>query len=76
MQDKIEIIFKSYFSFSLTMFMKFVIKFNYFLLINDKALIICCEIMKIIYKTNSNKIFKINKFINKTLQQLARVIIE
>ena len=34
------------------------------------------EIIKIIYKINLNKMSKINKIINKTLRQLARIIIE
>ena len=68
--------FKIHFSFLLTMFMKNVIKFNYFLSIDDKTLMIYREIMKIIHKINSNKIFEINKIINKTLRQLARVVIK
>ena len=56
--------------------MKNIIKFDYFSSIDDKILITRCEIIKIIYKINSNKTFKINKVINKTLQQLVRVIIK
>ena len=59
---------KTYFSFSSTMFMKNVETFNYSLLINDKALIIHCKIMKIIYKINLDKIFETNRIINKVLQ--------
>ena len=75
-QNKIEIIFKTYFSFSLIIFMKNVEKFDYFSLVDDKTSIIHREIIKVIHKINSNKIFKINKIINKALQQLARVIVK
>ena len=67
-QNKIEIIFKTYFSFLSTMFIKNIRKFNYFLLIDDEASMTRREIMKIIYKINSNKIFKINKIINQALR--------
>ena len=56
--------------------MKNVIKFNYFLLIDNKMLMTCREIIKIIHKINLNKIFKINKIINKTLRQFIRIIIK
>ena len=75
-QNKVEIMFKIHFSFSLTMFMKNVEKFDYFSLIENEAPMTHREIMKIIYKINSNKTFEINKIINKTLRQLARVIIK
>ena len=68
--------FEVYFSFSSTIFIKNIIKFNYFLSVDDETSIIHREIMKVIYKINSNKIFKINKIINKMLRQLIRVIIE
>ena len=75
-QNKVEIIFKIHFSFLLIMFMKNVAKFDYFLLIDDKVLMTCREIMKIIHKINLNKTFEINKIINKALRQLVRFIIE
>ena len=75
-QNKIEIMFKIYFSFSLTMFMKNVEKFNYFSLVENRTSITRCEIMKIIHKINLNKIFKINEIINKALQQFVRVIVK
>ena len=75
-QNKIEIIFKIYFSFLSTMFMKDVTKFDYFLSIDDKTSMTRHEIIKVIYKINLNKIFKINKIINKMLRQFIRVIIE
>ena len=56
--------------------MKNVKKFDYFLSIDDEALMTRREIMKIIYKINLNKIFEINKIINRALQQLARVFIK
>ena len=58
------------------MFIKNVEEFNYFLSINDGTSMTRREIMKVIYKINSNKTFKINKIINKVLQQLARIVVE
>ena len=75
-QNKIKIIFKIYFSFSSIIFMKNVAEFNYFLSINDKAPMTRREIIKIIHKINLNKIFEINKIINKTLRQFARVVVK
>ena len=68
--------FEIHFSFSLTTFMKNVAKFDYFLLINDETSMTRREIMKIIHKINSNKVFEINEIINKTLRQFVRVIVE
>ena len=56
--------------------MKDIAKFDYFLLIDDEASITRCEIIKVFHKINLNKIFKINKIINKALRQLARVVIK
>ena len=67
-QNKIEIMFEIYFSFLLTMFIKDVAKFDYFLLINNETSMIHREIMKIIHKINLNKTFKINEIINKVLR--------
>ena len=67
-QNKIEIMFEIYFSFLLIVFMKDAAKFNYFSSINDEAPMTRCEIMKIIYKINLNKIFEINEIINRTLR--------
>ena len=75
-QDKVKIIFKIYFSFSSIVFMNDIEKFIYFSLTDDDKTMIRREIIKIIYKINLNKASKINKIINKTLRQLARVIIE
>ena len=75
-QNKIEIMFEIHFSFLLTMFMKDVAKFNYFSLIDDEASMTRREIMKVIYKINSNKIFEINKIINRALRQLVRVVVK
>ena len=60
--------FKTHFLFLLIMFMKNVAEFDYFLLINDETSMTRREIIKIIYKINSNKTFEINKIINKTLR--------
>ena len=67
-QNKIEIMFKVHFSFLLIIFMKNIAKFDYFSLIDDETSMTRREIIKIIHKINSNKIFKINKIINKTLR--------
>ena len=68
--------FETHFSFSSTMFIKNVEKFDYFLSINDEASITRREIIKVIHKINSNKAFEINKIINKALRQLVRVVIK
>ena len=75
-QNKIEIMFEIHFLFLLTMFMKNVAEFDYFLSIDDETPMTCHEVIKIIYKINSNKAFEINKIINRTLRQLARVVIK
>ena len=75
-QNKIEIMFKTHFLFSSTMFMKDAAEFNYFSSIDNETSMTRCEMMKIIYKINSNKTFKINKIINKTLRQLVRVVVK
>ena len=56
--------------------MKNVEKFDYFLSVDDEASITRREIMKVIYKVNSNKTFKINEIINKALRQFIRVVVE
>ena len=68
--------FKTHFSFSLTVFMKDVAKFDYFSSVDDEASMTHRKIIKIIHKINFNKTFKINEIINKTLRQLVRVIIK
>ena len=75
-QNKIEIIFKIYFSFLSIIFMNDIEKFIYFSLTNDDETITYREIIKVIYKIISNKMSKVNKIINKTLRQLARIIIK
>ena len=75
-QNKIKIMFKIYFSFLSTMFIKNVKEFDYFSSIDDETSITHCEIIKIIYKISLNRIFEINKIINITLRQLVRVINE
>ena len=75
-QNKVEIMFEIHFSFSLIVFMNDIEKFVYFSSTDDDEAVTCREIMKIIYKVNSNKASKINEIINKTLRQLARIIIE
>ena len=56
--------------------MKNVEKYEYFSLIHNEASMTHREIIKVIHKINSDKIFKINEIINKILRQLARVIIK
>ena len=51
-------------------------KFVYSLSTNNDETMTRREIMKIVYKINLNKIFKINEIINKALRQLARIIIK
>ena len=75
-QNKIEIMFKIHFLFLLIVFMKDVAEFDYFSSVDDETSITHRKIMKIIHKISSNKIFKINEIINKTLRQLARVVVE
>ena len=75
-QNKVEIMFKTCFLFSSTMFIKDAAKFNYFSSIDDGASMTYREIIKIIYKINSNKTFEINKVINKTLRQFVCVVVE
>ena len=75
-QNKVKIMFKIHFSFSSIIFMNNIKKFIYFSLINDDKTMTRREIIKIVYKINLNKMLKINKIINKTLRQLARIIIK
>ena len=75
-QNKVEIMFKIHFSFSSIIFMNDIEKFVYFSSTNDDETVTRREIIKIVYKINSNKMSKINEIINKALRQLARIIIE
>ena len=76
MQNKIKIMFKIHFSFSLTMFIKNVAKFDYFLLIDNETSMTRREIIKVIHKINLNKVFEINKVINRALRQFVNIIIK
>ena len=76
MQNKVKIIFKIHFSFSSIVFMNDIEKFIYFSSTDDDETMTRCEIIKIVYKIDLNKMSKVNKIINKTLRQLARIIIE
>ena len=60
--------FEIYFLFSLIMFIKNAAEFNYFSSIDDETSITCREIIKVIYKINSNKAFEINEIINRMLR--------
>ena len=75
-QNKIEIIFKIYFSFSSIVVMNNIKRFVYFSSIKNDKTMTRREIIKVVYKINSNKVSKINEIINKMLRQLARVIIK
>ena len=68
--------FKIYFSSSLIIFINDIEKFVYFSSTDDDKTVTRREIIKIVYKINSNKVSKINKIINKTLRHFAQVIIE
>ena len=67
-QNKVEIMFEIYFSFSLIVFMNDIEKFVYFSSTDDDETITRREIIKIVYKINLNKVSKINEIINKTLR--------
>ena len=56
--------------------MKNVAKFDYFSLIDNETSMTRREVIKVIHKINLNKVFKINKIINKALRQFANVIVE
>ena len=75
-QNKIQVMFKIHFSFSLIIFINDIKKFVYFSSTDDDETITRREIIKIVYKINSNKVSKVNEIINRTLQQFARIIIE
>ena len=68
--------FKIHFSFSLIVFMNDIEKFVYSSSTDNDETMTRREIIKIIYKINSNKTSKINEIINKTLRQFARIIIK
>ena len=75
-QNKIEIMFEAHFSSSSTVFMKDAAEFDYSSSIDDETSMTRREVMKIIYKINSNKAFEIKEIINRALRQLARVVVE
>ena len=75
-QNKIEIMFKIHFSLLSTIFIKNVVKFDYFSSIDNETSMTHREMMKVIHKINLNKIFELNKIINKMLRQLIRVIVK
>lgn len=69
-ENKIETIFLTYFSFLLTILIDNLKKFLYLLLIEENKIILKCKTIKAIYKTSSNKILEINNIISLVLQQL------
>ena len=75
-QNKVKIIFKIHFSSSSIIFMNDIEKFIYSSSTDDDETMTRREIMKVVYKIDSNKASKINKIINKALRQLARIIIK
>ena len=75
-QNKVKILFKIHFLFSSIVFMNDIERFIYFSSTDDDEAITRREIMKVVYKINSNKTLKINEIINKTLRQFARIIIK
>ena len=68
--------FETHFSSSSTIFMNDIEEFIYSSSTSDDKAMTRREIMKAVYKINSNKTSKVNEIINKTLRQLARIIIE
>ena len=68
--------FEIHFSSSSIIFMNDIERFVYSSSTNDDETVTRREIIKIIYKINSNKTSKINEVINKALRQLARIIIK
>ena len=68
--------FEAHFPSLLIVFMNDIEEFVYSLSTDDDEIMTRREIMKIVYKISLNKALKINEIINKTLRQLARIIIE
>ena len=66
-QNKIKIMFKTYFLFSSIIFMNDIKNFIYFSLTDNDETMTRREIMKIVYKIDLNKMLKVNEIINKTL---------
>ena len=75
-QNKVEIMFKIHFLFSSMVFMNNVKEFLYLLSTDDDKSFTNYKTIKIIYKTNSNKIIRISKIINRTLYQFINIIIK
>ena len=68
--------FETYFLFSSIIFIKDLVKFDYSSSVDDETPMTHREIIKIIHKINLNKIFEINKVINRTLRQFVYVVVE
>ena len=75
-QNKIEIMFKIYFSSSLAVFTKDIKIFFYLTSTSDEKTITSREIIKTIYKVESDKALKMNEITNKVLQRLVNVAIK
>ena len=68
--------FKAHFSFSSTVFTKDIKTFFYFTSTSDEKTIINREIIKIVYKVESDKALKMNEITNRILQQFNDVAIK
>ncbi len=73
-KNKIKIIFRFYFSSLFTILINNLNKFSYLTFIIDKT-ILKREVIRAMHKATSNKTLKINDIINRTLQQLIRIIL-
>ncbi len=74
-KNKIETIFRFYFSFSSTILINDLNEFFYSIFIKDDKIILKREIIKAIYKTTFNKILEINDVINYALRQLIGIVL-
>jgi len=70
MQNKMKIMFQTYFSSFSEIFMLNTEDFKYSLLIENDALLIHCKIKKVIYKMMFNKTLKHTKYTNRIMRRL------
>ena len=74
-KNKIETIFRFYFSSLFTILINDLNKFFYLIFIKDNKIISKRKVIKAMHKITSNKTLKIKNIINYTLQQLIRIIL-
>jgi len=70
MQNKVKMMFQTYFSSSSKIFMLNTINFKYLLLIEDDISLMHHKIKKVVYKVTSDKMLKHMKYINKIMRRL------